>query len=440
MTPKEPKSLDDRTESSQLKSIGLTTAIFLVVANMIGSGVFTTSGFSLGGLGSPHYVFLAWLVGGMIAITGAICYGALGKHFRKSGGEYLFLTRTIHPAAGFIAGWASLVAGFTGAIAFSAKTFAAYFLPIVNASWTPQSHPQLFLIVACSVIAIAALAHMLRFDVGIFAQNILVSIKLLMLAILIAVALLAPDAPFDRVVSFNWGEFAVSVMYVSFSYAGYNAVVYAASEVRNVERILPRATFLGTALVTALYLLLNYVFVYKVPIDLTTNQNDIAAICAQHVGGPWLEFLTRVIISLATLTSVFAMVMLGPRVIALMAEDGWMPSPLKVPTTPAALGLQGFLAIIVVYIFSIYANASDLLLYIGMTLSLSSALSVSSLFVLRAHGEKVSVPLWPLPPIIFIAATLVLIITAAIIQPVQIAFTAGVIVVGLIVFAILYRR
>lgn len=393
---------------------------------MIGVGVFTTSGFSIGDLQSPAYVWLAWLVGGVISICGAISYSALGKHFRQSGGEYLFLSRGIHPAAGYIAGWVSLTAGFSGAIAASARGFASYFLPLLDPSLNGSDDPQLFMIAAITVITVAACCHALQLGIGLATQNVLVAIKLILLAALIVIGLSAPNVA-DTTAPFDLQKFAVAVMWISLSYAGYNAVVYAASEVRNVEKTLPAATIFGTVLVTVFYLLLNYIFVYKTPTSAISYQEDVAAICARHIGGSPLELFTRLVISLSLLTSTFAMVMIGPRVYALMAQDRFLPALLRDGSSPIAIWLQAVLAIVIVSIVLF----KDLLSYLGFTLSISSALSICTLFVLRYRGQKIRTIGWPVVPIVFIVATLVLSILSATIKPLEVAAAVGTIVIGL---------
>ncbi|NIN36482.1 MAG: amino acid permease, partial [Gammaproteobacteria bacterium] len=157
--------------------IGLFTLIGLVIANMIGSGVFTTSGFAMGDLGSPALVVFAWFIGGCLALTGAVSYGALSQLMPESGGEYLFLSRAIHPIVGFIAGWISLLAGFTGAIAYAATAFEAYFSPTQMGNRLPEN------LIATGVIVIAALAHGLRLRSGALLQNISVVVKLMFIIV-----------------------------------------------------------------------------------------------------------------------------------------------------------------------------------------------------------------------------------------------------------------
>ncbi len=412
-------------------NIRLASAIFLVVANMIGAGVFTTSGFSLGSLQSPFWVMLAWLVAGVIAICGAASYSALGVHFRESGGEYLFLSRTIHPAAGFVAGWISLIAGFTGPIALAAKSFAVYVGPLIFTNEILERPIQLNTI-AVVAICFAAAAHGLHAKVGLLLQNLLVAMKLAVLFVLIGFALTAPsiEQPTAEFSAFN---FADSLVWISFSYLGFNAIVYAASEIKNVERTLPIATFVGTSIVIVLYLLLNYAFVYKAPFELVVNRPDIAAASAGYLGGATLATIVRIVIGIALLTSVFAMIMLGPRVYSQMAVDGLLPNVFRDPSSFKAIAIQAVLAIVAVWVSSL----DDLLQYLELTLSISSALSIATLFKLKSKGAELRIPFWPIPPIVFITATSGLAVVYSINSPWKAFASFITIAVGIVAYFLL---
>jgi APA family basic amino acid/polyamine antiporter len=210
--------------STSAAVLGLPSLIALIIANMVGAGVFTTSGFALGDLGSANRVMAAWVVGGVIALCGALSYGGLVRHITESGGEYLFLSRIIHPVAGFIAGWVSLLAGFTGAIAFAARAFETYAFP-TRPDWLPSG------LAASLMVLVAAALHGVKVQTGAVSQNIVVAVKVAMLLGFLlfsaSVAMTrgmgpapAPVAPFDFVI------FAGSLVWISLSYSGFNAAVY----------------------------------------------------------------------------------------------------------------------------------------------------------------------------------------------------------------------
>ena len=399
---------------------GPWTLTFLVVANMIGAGVFTTSGFTLDALGSPHWVLLAWIVGGAIALAGAASYGALSQVMPESGGEYLFLSRAAHPALGYLAGWVSLLAGFTGAIAFAAATFESYV--------SPKGSPLAALpndLIAIGVVLLCALAHGVRVHLGAKAQNGIVSLKIACLAGLVLWAL-GPGAPesWAGVPEVDnpwpgWGAFAGALVWISLSYSGFNAAVYVAGESKDLQRHIPRALVLGTSLVTLFYITLNAIFVYAPPMSEVAGQPDVAAIAARWIGGPGAANLTRAVIALALLTSVSSMLMAGPRVYTKMAEDGFLPKRLISPkgTHRGGILLQSILAIVVLLISSL----ETLLGYLGLTLSLSAAGSAACLFLPKVRRRA---SIWLIVPGFYVGATVVSAILLALREPTQVVATA----------------
>ncbi len=407
---------------------------------MIGAGVYTTSGFALADLGSPLVVLAAWLAGGLLAICGAISYGALAERFTQSGGEYLFLSRALHPAAGSVAGFVSLLAGFTGAIALAALTFEQY-LPAARSAestWAGSWNG-----VASALVAAAAILHGLRLRIGSSVQDLMVVFKLLVLTIFVGIAaysFLSSQPPWQGLATAPAGPspwpiatFAVSLMWISLSYSGFNAAIYITGEVQDGGTTVRRALLIGTLLVTLVYLVLNSVFVFAPPSDEVLGNPDVATQAARYIGGPSLEFLFRITILLSLATSVSSLMMTGPRVYAQMAADGVLPSFFRlVGETPrAAIAAQAVLAIVVIQI----ASLRQLLSYLGLTLSLSAALTVATLFVLRARGEKLSVPVYPWPPLIFVAGTLLTATIAGWRNPAEFVVALATLAAGLVFYA-----
>ena len=406
--------MSQNTESKTPK-LNLLTLVGLTSANMIGAGVFTTSGFALADLGSPNRVILAWLIGGIIAFCGALSYGALVKQIAESGGEYLFLSRFIHPIAGFIAGWVSLLAGFTGAIAFAALTFESYLKPML-----PFSLPENTL--AVSLVILAAVLHGFRLNLGVGIQNAVVILKFVLLLTFVGIAAVSAkyygfSAAKQPLSEFSLLSFAGSLVWISLSYSGYNAAVYVAGEANRKQKNVPRAMWLGTLTVTLIYLALNGVFLYFAPTTLTSGKEDIAAVAAAYIGGDALAGLVRLIISLSLLTSVFSMIMIGPRVYARMADDKLFPSffSFQGETPKGAILLQAATAILLIT----FTSLKDLLSYLGFTLSLSAAFTVFCLFIVKRKVENKSlvIPGYPVVPALFISATIFLAILTAIRNP-----------------------
>ena len=424
-------------------SLGLCSLIALVIANMLGAGVFTTSGFALGDLGSPMYVLLAWFIGGLVALCGAISYGALARLMPVSGGEYFFLSRAVHPLAGFVAGWISLWAGFTAAIAFAAITFEAYLMPESFRGVFPDNS------LATAVIILAALAHGFRVRRGAIFQNSAVALKLLLIFAFILFVLLDTDiTQWAGVQAWRDTEppplslpaFAMTLMWVSFSYSGFNASIYVASEVNDAPRNVPRAMVYATCITMLIYLLLNGIFVLAPAPGAIAQQQDVAALAAQALAGDALAHVMRGVIVIALFTSVSAMIMVGPRVYARMAEDGLMPGFLRfegeVPGT--AIAIQALLSIVVVWM----AGLRELLSYLGFTLALSTVATITSLFIVvhKRRTDLDNLPGYPWAPLVFIACTLLFAGLAATINPVEMSAAVLTILSAVVVYWFFGRK
>ena len=471
--------------------LGLPSATLVVAASMIGAGIYTTSGFSLASLGSPATVIWAWIVGGVIAISGAITYGGLAARYAESGGEYLFLARGVHPAAGMMAGWVSLLAGFTGAMAFAASTFESHLRlwssPLIDAM--PQGA------FAVGLIVIAALIHATSLRGGAWTQDAVVIAKLLMIALFLGLAfsvrslwlgLQEPALPEPGVVeqagATHWWPgalaFASALTWISLSYSGFNGAVYLSEQIKQPRRNVPRAMLLGTTLVTVLYVLLNLVFMYLPSADQVTGQQDIAARTAESLGerltsqglaiGQWVGPMTRVMIILGLITSVLALTQTGPRVYQKMSSDGLMPAILRGksaetgseinstetlddnglsgsnrqtgqndPLPRIAIALQACLANVVV----LTTRLSDLLGYLGFTLSLCAAIcGMLSLWVGRKSDLKIRVWGHPWVPLLYLGGTLTVLSLTALRSPAQALVGLGTLAVGLVFWAAWGRR
>lgn len=381
--------------------LGLASAVALVVANMIGAGVFTTAGFSLASVGTRGAVLWLWLAGGVIAMCGALSYGALALRYPRSGGEYEYLWHTWHPAAGIAAGLVSMLAGFSAPIASSAAALEAYLYPLFGA--LPPARPWL----GSAAIVLLAASHGVRVAAGARLQNAMVGVKLVLIVVFLVIGarlLARPATGPSLAVEFTWAAFATSSLYVYFAYSGWNASAYVAGEVRAARTNVPRAMLLGTALVLCLYVGLNAVFLWAVPPASLAGRADVGAIAAEALLGASGRPLVSSIVALALLTSISAMLMAGPRVYARMAEDGVLPRLFAATGGGGApfgsVALQAGLALVFLWV----ADLQQLMGYIGWTLSLSAAATVLGLIRVRRRDGAAAVPCvgWPLVPLLFV--------------------------------------
>lgn len=385
---------------------GLTTASAFVIANMIGTGVFTSLGFQLLGTTNLVSILLLWLLGGIIALCGALVYGELGSVMPRSGGEYHYLREIYHPILGFMAGWASLIVGFSAPVALACMALSGYLAKVV-----PILSP---LPIGIGVLTLITLIHAYDVKIGGTVQRFFTFFKVVVILIFIVCGLTLPThyQTFETAINhFSWNElfstgFAVSLVWVYYAYSGWNASAYMASEIKNPQRTLPRSLLISTLVVTVLYLALNAVFLLSTPIELMTGKLEVGLIAAQSIFGTTLGNMMGLLIALLLISSISSMVFLGPRVSQVMGEDTYI---LRFLAKRSKRGTP-YIAVWVQYCFSlllIITNSFELVTkYTGVTLSFFALLTVAGIFVHRHRFRTIERPYrtwgYPFVPIVFI--------------------------------------
>jgi APA family basic amino acid/polyamine antiporter len=388
--------------------VGLRTATFIVVANMIGTGVFTSLGFQAAAIDSAFVLLGLWVVGGVYALCGALCYGELAAAMPRSGGEYHLLSRIYHPAVGFLAGWVSVTVGFAAPIAAAAMALGKYASRVL-----PGLSPTL---TALTVAVAVSLVHLFSFRIRKGFQDLATLFKLLLIIglILSGLALAAPQpvawAPRPADLSeFLSAPFAVSLVYVTYSYSGWNAAVYLAGEIKHPARNIPRSLLLGTLIVTALYLLLNFAFLYTTPTSVLAGQVEVGYLAAGYIFGQQGARIMGLLISVGLVSAISSMVWAGPRVLLVVGEDlrSFRPlAPLNAHRVPQrAVLLQ--LAIVLTLILT--STFEQVITYLGFTLAMSTFLAVLGVFVHRARDPDAARPYrtwaYPVTPLVFLSIT-----------------------------------
>ena len=390
---------------SRDRPLTLPHALALVVSSMVGTGVFTTAGFMLGGLGSPRLVLGTWALTGVLALAGAAVYAELGAMMPRAGGEYVYLSRAFHPVLGFLSGFVALVVGFAAPVAAGALAFGGYLQTLA-----PGVSPRA---AAFALVGLTTALHAREVRRAGIAQAAVTALVVLVIVVFIVAALASGHADWSRLAAApaagtgTAGALAVSLVYTAYSYFGWNGAAYVAGEIRDPHRTLPRALVGGAALVTALYVALNAVFLASAPASALTNQVEVAHVAALALFGPRGGTLLTALVALALAGSVSALSMTGPRVVKAMADDGVFFRALGrtnargAPTF--AVLLQGALAALGVAT----AAFEPLLVYAGFTLSLSAAVTVAGAFVLRRREPDAPRPhralAWPWSGLAFLA-------------------------------------
>lgn len=445
---------------SELKrEIGFFTATILVIANMVGTGIFTTSGFVIKELGSPTAMLICWAAGGVFALCGALCYGELGSRYPQAGGEYTYLKEIFGKWMGFLSGWISLVVGFSAPIAAAAIAFAIYSFQMLSIApkpplvvpimGIPVVSISLQSLVAISVVILFSVVHYHSLKVGSRVQNLLTLFKIGLVVAFIAAGFLSENgtaANFLLEIKPAAGfaeKFAVSLIFISFAYAGWNASAYIGGEIKNPGRNIPLSLLVGTIIVSGLYLLLNVIYIYALTPTQMSGAVDIGARAAISLFGENISKIVSGAIALGLLSVLSAMIMTGPRVYYAMSKDRiffeLFAKISKARHTPAhSIFLQAGIAVLLI----VTASYEKLLIYIGFTLSLFAMLTVVGLVRLRfkngANPTGYRTFGYPITPLIFIAGNLWIIWFSVKSRPIP--ALCGIATIGLGLCAYLYFK
>lgn len=395
-------SIQNQHNLKPVTKIGWRAAMAIVIANMIGTGVFTTLGFQLEAVQSTFSIVLLWSLGGIIALMGAFSYAEIGTHLPKSGGEYHFLSETLHPIVGYLSGWVSLTVGFAAPIALAAMAMGAYLHKFTGISpgW-----------IAVSTIVLLSLVHSFNLKSSSFFQGLFTVLKVvLVLGLVLAGCCLLPEtgstewAPQWRQEIFK-PSFAIALIYVTYAYSGWNAAAYIVGEIRQPNRNLPIALVGGTVLVAVLYVALQLAFLRQAPVEALVSKVEVGQIAAEYMfgaeAGRWVSY----IIGFLLISSISAMIWVGPRISRAMAEDYQFWRFLKRDNRAGipvwAIWFQAAISIALI----LSGKFEMVLLYSGFILQIFTTITVASLFILRQkrspHPTYKS-PFYPVLQILFI--------------------------------------
>jgi APA family basic amino acid/polyamine antiporter len=395
--------------SSPAPRIGFLTTCAIVIANIIGTGVFTSLGFQVVDIHSGFALVLLWVVGGIVALCGALCYSELSAALPRSGGEYHFLSAIYHPALGFMAGFISATVGFAAPIALSAMAFGKYAQGVTGYGSA--------IVLSFILVWVNAIVHLRGLKAGSAFQDLSTLLKILLIAVLVGVGLfvhprepisLLPQAG-DSSAIFS-ASFAVALVYVMYSYSGWNAASYITSEIDQPEKNVPRALLFGTLIVLVIYTALNAVFLVTTPAAAMSGQVEVALIAGKHIFGEQGGRIVGGVICLGLISAVSSMTWIGPRVMMAMGEDHRLLRVLARKNAQEVPVWAILLQLLMVNLLLWTGSFERVVLYIQFSLLLCSLLTVVGVIVLRARRPELPRPyrVWayPLPPIVFAGVTL----------------------------------
>lgn len=412
----------------------------VIIANMIGTGVFTSLGYQLLDIKSGFVLIMLWVVGGITALCGALTYAELGAALPRSGGEYNFLTRIYHPVVGFISGWISATIGFAAPVALAAITFGSYLsaaIPALSATW-----------LAIGLIIVVTVAHVGRRQRSSNFQSVFTAAKISLIVGFCLLCGFMVEEP--QAVSFLpvagdgalmlGSAFAVSLIYVNYAYTGWNSVTYLINEVDDAQRNLPKILIGSTLTVMVLYVALNFTFLLVAPMAAMEGQVEVGYIAAQHVFGETGASAISFVLSLLLISTVSAMTIAGPRVLQVIGEDysvfGRLARKNEDGIPALAILVQSSIAVI----FVLSSSFQSILLFSGFILCLNTVFAVSGIFVLRWRQPDLPRPyrtwLYPLPPLIYLVLMFWTLFFITKSQPAEAFIAIGIVLAGVVAYGL----
>ena len=429
-------------------TLGFFSLTNIVVANMIGAGIFTTSGLLMEELGNPMLMLGLWLIGGLVAFAGAMSYGELGATYPEAGGEYVFLSKLFHPSLGFLSGWVSFIVGFSAPIAASAIGISEYLMRTMTPEISEFQVQVLKKSISVTIILIFTLIHVRGMKLGSRFQDVLTVLKVLLIVVLIFIGFLWGEG--------NWSHFSVnkdgpvtfggiksiglSLMWIMFAYSGWNASTYVGGEVRNPLKNLSRSLLIGTSVVALLYLLLNVLFVYALSPSEMSGVISIGGLTVNKLFGQSLDKVYSGFIAFALLSSLSAFIIIGPRVYYTMTKKRHFftvasrVNRFNVPSI--SIFAQSALAIA----FAVTGTFDQILTVLGFSLGVFPILNVIGVFKLRMRGTgKLKLPGYPFIQVFFIFMSLAFLLLAFLERPVESSIAIGIILIGIPLYFLFVR-
>lgn len=379
----------DRPSASSGPSVETThtystfAATAVVIANMVGTGVFTSLGFQLVDIHSSFVLLILWLAGGISALCGALTYAELASTLPRSGGEYNFLSEIYHPMAGFISGCISATVGFAAPTALAAMTFGTYLVAALGSGSAT--------VMASVLIVVLTIVHVASHAASGIAQSAFTSLKVVLILLFVFAVTTMTPVPQDVRLLPTAGDggylvssaFAVSLIYVNYAYSGWNAATYIVGEVQNPQKNMPIILLSGTVLVLLLYLLLNYAFLYAAPMQAMAGKIEIGIVAARHAFGESGARIMGLVLAVLLISTVSAMTIAGPRVLMVIGEDFRLfrvfarKTRHQLPTI--AIVTQSALALF----FILSTSFESVLVFSGFIMGMNTLFAVAGVFILR---------------------------------------------------------
>lgn len=443
-------------QNGLVRRLGLVTVIAIIVADMVGTGIFTTSGLVMANLQSPVLMIVLWGVGGLVALAGAFCYAELSVAMPYAGGEYLYLSRLFHPMVGFLSGWISFIVGFSAPVAAASIGMSEYmigaFPGLLSPDFLSGGLSQMFVqkALAIMVVLVFTLVHLQGTRLGTQVHNIFTLLKIALIAVLIIIGFSVGEGSFSHfstgeTIPFDFSRFksiGLSVLWISFAYTGWNAAAYIGAEVKKPNKNLPRALLLGTGMVILMYVLLNVLFVYAIPPGQMEGVISVGTLAAKNLFGLQYSRVFSFFIAIALFSSISALIILGPRIYYAMARQGHFFAfagkvHAKTGVPYLSVIIQGMVAIVIV----LSGTFDEILTYMGFALGLFPMLAVYGIFILHRKGmSRYRAPWHPVFPVFFMLINLMMLFLGYAQRPLESSIAIGTVLLGIPLYYFFKRK
>lgn len=414
--------------------IGWKTATAIVISNMIGTGIFTTLGFQLTEITNTYSILLLWIIGGILALFGAFCYAELGSHFKGNGGDFIYLKETYHPLLGYLVSWISLIIGFSSPVALAALAMSKY-LSVFDYSFENNFAIAIIILIALSLSFSLKLSS--RF------HNFFTLIKIAFIIVLVILGVVISGSQTENSLNFddNWKNeiilpaFATSLVFVTYSYTGWNSASYIAGEIKDVQKNLPKALIAGTVFVTVCYLLVNFIMLKHAPVNQLAGKEDVMGEAANNMFGLTFGKMVNIFIALQLIATISGYLWVGSRLTQAFAKESKIWRSLSVSNNKGipvrAIFTHAAIAILII----LTGSFKEIFIYTSFILQLFASLSISTVFFLKKDQRRIfKSDLFYIFPAVFLLFSIYILYFTLIHNLKESMIGAGIIALGVVLY------
>ncbi|WP_428070632.1 APC family permease [Chryseobacterium gambrini] len=423
--------------NSTSHQIGWKTAVAIVVSNMIGTGIFTTLGFQLTDITNTYSIFLLWFIGGILALFGAFCYAELGSHFKGNGGDFIYLKETYHPLLGYLVSWISLIIGFSSPVALAALAMSKYLSAFDVSFGNSFAIGIIFLV---SVFLSFSLKASSRF------HNFFTLIKIAFIIVLIIVGIGISESETignSLKLDDSWQKeimlpaFATSLVFVTYSYTGWNSASYIAGEIKDVQKNLPKSLIVGTVFVTVCYLLVNFIMLKHAPVNQLAGKEDVMGEAANNMLGNTFGKVVNIFIALQLVATISGYLWVGSRLTQAFAKENRLWKSLSVGNKKGIPVRAIFAHAVIATLIILTGSFKEIFVYTAFILQLFASLAISTAYFIKKEDRKIfKSNFFYVYPTVFLLFSIYILYFTFIHNPKESIIGLGIVAVGIVLYLI----